>query len=198
MEISDLNADPILEFEKWFKLAEETSLPHPNAMTLATTTSDGKPSARIVLLKAVDNRGFVFYTNYESRKGREIDQNPYAALVFHWDILRRQIRIEGSAERVVGEQSECYFHSRPRDSQLTAWISEQSAVIENRAVLEEKMAKLEEKYTDHSIPIPPFWGGFRVIPHQIEFWKEAPRRLHERFSYRKQSLSQWSIQQLAP
>ena len=198
MEISDLNPDPILEFEKWFKLAEETDLPHPNAMTLATTTSDGKPSSRVVLLKTVDARGFVFYTNFESRKGRELAQNPCAALVFHWDILRRQIRIEGNVERTVGEQSKTYFQSRPRDSQLAAWISEQSAVIENRAVLEEKMAKLEEKYTNQAIPVPPFWGGYRVIPDEIEFWLEAPRRLHDRFRYRKPDLSRWSIQRLSP
>ena len=198
MEISDLNTDPILEFEKWMKLAKETKLPHPNAMTLATSTNDGKPSARIVLLKNIDARGFVFYTNYESRKGRELSQNPHAALVFHWDVLRRQIRIEGKVERIVGEQSESYFHSRPRDSQLAAWISEQSVVIDNKSILEDKMAQWEEKYSHRSIPVPPFWGGYRVIPHQIEFWIEAPRRLHNRFCYRKQNFSQWTIQQLAP
>ncbi len=197
MEITDLHLDPMIEFEKWFNLAKETDLPHPNSMVLATSTKQGKPSARTVLLKELDKTGFVFYTNYESRKGEELEKNPFAALVFHWDILRRQIRIEGTTERISQKTSEVYFQSRPRESRLAAWASEQSSVISGRNALERRMVELSEKYTDQEIPLPPFWGGYRVVPQQIEFWIEAPNRLHDRFCYTKQLLN-WSIKRFAP
>ncbi|MBF0279263.1 MAG: pyridoxamine 5'-phosphate oxidase [SAR324 cluster bacterium] len=198
MEITDLHRDPIAEFEKWFALAKKTDLPHPNSMALATASKDGKPSVRVVLLKEVDESGFVFYTNFESRKGDDLEKNPFAALGFHWDVLRRQIRIEGSVERVSDLTSETYFQSRPRESCLAAWASEQSKEIPDRMVLEKRFDELRKKFENQKIPLPPFWGGYRVIPEQIEFWIEAPNRMHDRFCYQKQNESIWSIKRLAP
>ena len=194
----DLNSDPIAQFGVWFQQALDADLLEPNAMTLATATPDGKPTARIVLLKGVDERGFVFYTNYESQKGQQLIANPYAALVFLWDKLERQIRIEGKVVKLSREESTEYFHSRPKASQLGAIASDQSRVIPNREVLEQKLDELKTKYQDETVPIPEHWGGFRVIPNHIEFWQGRPSRLHDRLVYDLQSDRSWQIQRLAP
>lgn len=196
---ADVAADPIKQFQVWFKQALEANLLEPNAMTLATATPDGKPTARIVLLKGVNERGFVFYTNYESQKGQQLIANPYAALVFLWDKLERQVRIEGKVEQLQPEESEAYFHSRPRASQLGAWASDQSRVISDRQVLEQKLTDLKTQYPeDTTIPLPPHWGGFRVVPNRIEFWQGRPNRLHDRLVYDLQTDGNWQIQRLAP
>ena len=194
----DLNSDPIAQFGVWFQQALDADLLEPNAMTLATATPDGKPTARIVLLKGVDERGFVFYTNYESQKGQQLIANPYAALVFLWDKLERQIRVEGRVVKLSREESTEYFHSRPKASQLGAIASDQSRVIPNRKVLEQKLDELNAKYQDETVPIPEHWGGFRVIPNHIEFWQGRPSRLHDRLVYDLQTDGGWQIQRLAP
>ena len=198
LSAADLNADPIAQFGVWFQQALDADLLEPNAMTLATATSDGKPTARIVLLKGVDERGFVFYTNYESQKGQQLIANPYAALVFLWDKLERQVRIEGKVVKLSKEESTEYFHSRPKASQLGAIASDQSRVIPNREVLEQKLAELETKYQDETVPKPEHWGGFRVIPDRLEFWQGRPSRLHDRLVYQIQGGSSWEIERLAP
>ena len=196
---ADLDADPLKQFGVWFQQALDADLIEPNAMTLATATPDGKPTARIVLLKGVNQGGFVFYTNYESQKGQQLIANPYAALVFLWDKLERQIRIEGEVEKLATEESEAYFHSRPKASQLGAWASAQSRVITNRQVLEQQLADLETKYKgDATIPLPEHWGGFRVIPNRIEFWQGRPSRLHDRLIYDLQADGSWQIARLSP
>lgn len=195
---ADLNPDPIIQFNLWFQQALDADLIEPNAMTLATATPDGKPTARIVLLKGVDQRGFVFYTNYESQKGQQLIVNPQAALVFHWNQLERQVRIEGQVVKLTKEESATYFHSRPQASQLGAWASAQSRVISNRQVLEQKLADLETAYKDSTVPLPEHWGGFRVIPNRIEFWQGRPSRLHDRLVYVLEAHSDWKIQRLAP
>lgn len=196
---ADLNCDPIEQFNVWFQQALDADLLEPNAMTLATATPDGKPTARIVLLKGVSSRGFVFYTNYESQKGQQLIANPYAALVFLWDKLERQIRIEGRVAKLATEESAEYFHSRPKASQLGAWASDQSRVIPSREVLEEKLSELQERYSDDAtIPLPHHWGGFRVIPSRIEFWQGRPSRLHDRLVYELQTNGKWQIERLSP
>lgn len=196
---TDIAADPIKQFQIWFQQALEANLIEPNAMTLATATPDGKPTARIVLLKGVSERGFVFYTNYESQKGQQLIANPYAALVFLWDKLERQVRIEGKVEQLQPDESKAYFHSRPRASQLGAWASDQSRVISDREFLEQKLTDLKAQYAeDQTIPLPPHWGGFRVIPNRIEFWQGRPSRLHDRLVYDLQTDGSWQIQRLAP
>lgn len=196
---TDLNSNPIEQFDIWFQQALAADLIEPNAMTLATATPDGKPTARIVLLKGVSERGFVFYTNYESQKGQQLIANPYAALVFLWDKLERQIRIEGKVEKLTAEESAQYFHSRPKASQLGAWTSDQSRVIPNREVLEQKLADLKEQYSgDATVPLPEHWGGFRVVPNRIEFWQGRPSRLHDRLVYDLQADGNWSIDRLSP
>ncbi len=196
---TDIKPNPIEQFNAWFQQALEADLIEPNAMTLATATSDGKPTARIVLLKGVSDRGFVFYTNYESQKGQQLIANPYAALVFLWDKLERQVRIEGKVEQLQPEESAKYFHSRPKASQLGAWASDQSRVIPNREVLEQKLADLQKKYSgDATVPLPQHWGGFRVIPNRIEFWQGRPSRLHDRLVYDLQADGSWSIKRLSP
>ncbi len=195
----DLAKDPFRQFEKWFQEAEAAKLVEPNAMTLATTGSDGRPSARTVLLKGLDGRGFVFYSNYDSRKGRELAHIPRATLVFPWLALERQVIVEGAVARVSREESEAYFHSRPRASQLGAWVSQQSSIITGRAVLEDSLKTLEHKYAGQEIPLPPNWGGFRVNPETVEFWQGRRSRLHDRLRYRRDAKSgEWSVERLAP
>lgn len=194
---TEVHPDPIQQFQIWFEQALSADLVEPNAMTIATATKEGIPSARIVLLKGVDERGFVFYTNYESRKGQELMENPHAVLVFWWGVLERQVRIEGSVEKVSDAETEEYFHSRPRGSQLGAWASEQSRVIPNRQVLEQQLENLTRTYENQAIPRPPHWGGFRVVPHAIEFWQGRPSRLHDRLLYRLID-GCWKIHRLAP
>ncbi|MDP3069759.1 MAG: pyridoxamine 5'-phosphate oxidase [Opitutaceae bacterium] len=193
----DLARDPFRQFEKWFQEAEAAKLTEVNAMTLCTATRDGRPSARTVLLKGLDGRGFVFYSNYESRKGRELHENPRAAIVFPWVALERQVIAEGTVTRVTREESEAYFHSRPRASQLGAWVSQQSSVIAGRSVLEESMKTLEAKHAGQAVPLPPHWGGWRLVPETVEFWQGRRSRLHDRLRYRRQA-DGWTVERLAP
>jgi pyridoxamine 5'-phosphate oxidase len=193
----DLAKNPFRQFEQWFSEAEAAKIPEPNAMTLATTGRDGRPSSRVVLLKAVDGRGFVFYTNYESRKGRELADNPHAALVFPWITMERQVIVEGPVTRVSREEAEVYFHSRPRASQLAAWASPQSTVIAGRAVLEESYRVIERKYEGREVPLPPQWGGYRLSPVSVEFWQGRRSRLHDRLRYRREPGGDWVIERLA-
>jgi len=196
---ADADPNPFKQFKTWFEQAVSADLVEPNAMTLATTTPDGFPSARIVLLKGFDENGFVFYTNYESAKGKQLQINPKAALVFWWGELERQVRIEGRVERVIPLESDEYFHSRPLGSQLGAIASPQSQVISSREVLETKLKELETKYTaDFEIPRPSNWGGFRVIPVNFEFWQGRPNRLHDRLLYRLLEDGTWLRERLAP
>ena len=193
----DLRPSPFEQFQLWFDQAVAAQLKEPNAMCLATASAEGIPSARIVLLKGMDDRGFVFFSNYESQKGEELEENPHAALVFYWAELERQVRITGSVEKVTREETEIYFATRPRESQLGAWVSEQSVVISGRKALEEQMAALEKWYEGSEIPAPPNWGGYRVIPEAIEFWQGRPGRLHDRLRYRLED-GKWTIERLAP
>jgi pyridoxamine 5'-phosphate oxidase len=193
----DLARDPFRQFEKWFHEAEASKLVEPNAMILATAGKDGRPSARTVLLKGFDGRGFMFFTNYESRKGRELDGNPHASLVFPWFALERQVLIEGSVTKVSREESDAYFHSRPRASQIAAWASPQSTLISSRSVLEESVKALEAKYAGREVPLPPHWGGWRVSPATVEFWQGRRSRLHDRLRYRRHK-DEWVVERLAP
>ncbi|GFE69507.1 pyridoxamine 5'-phosphate oxidase [Chroococcus sp. FPU101] len=193
---ADLN--PFIQFKNWFEKALEAQILEPNAMTLATVTPEGKPSSRMVLLKDFDERGFVFFTNYNSAKGQQLNQNPWVALVFWWDTLERQVRIEGKVEKVTEAESDRYFYSRPNESRFGAWASEQSKIIENREILEQRLAELKQKYAGQEVPRPPHWGGYRVIPDLIEFWQGRPSRLHDRLSYRRSETSQWLRERLSP
>ncbi|MBM0742396.1 pyridoxamine 5'-phosphate oxidase [Phormidium sp. CLA17] len=194
---ADIHPDPIQQFQIWFNQAVTANLLEPNAMTLATASTSGTPSARIVLLKGVDERGFVFYTNYNSQKGQELISNPQAALVFLWGELERQVRIAGAVEKIADQETEMYFHSRPKSSQLGAWASEQSQVIPNREVLEQRLADLDQEYQNQDVPRPAHWGGFRVVPHAIEFWQGRPSRLHDRLRYQFEA-DNWMIERLSP
>ncbi|MFN8499342.1 MAG: pyridoxamine 5'-phosphate oxidase [Anaerolineae bacterium] len=198
LDAADLAADPIAQFRAWFAAAQAAGVADAHAMTLATATPDGVPSARVVLLNSVDERGFVFYTNYESRKGRELAANPRAALVFYWPQVHRQVRVVGAVSRVSREESEGYFATRPVGSQLGAWASLQSEVIESRAALDERLAEIEEAYRGRDVPCPPFWGGYRVVPGELEFWQSRPNRLHDRFRYRRDADGAWQIERLSP
>ncbi len=192
----DLHPDPIEQFQKWFGEAVETISHLPEAMTLATADERGRPSARLLLLKGVDGAGFTFFTNYDSRKAVELSANPYAALVFWWPPLEKQVRIEGAVQPVSEEESDLYFATRPRGSQLGAWASNQSGTIAED-VLEEQLAEAELRYQGSPVPRPPHWGGFRLIPEMIEFWQGRPNRLHDRFRYRRED-GNWIIERLAP
>jgi pyridoxamine 5'-phosphate oxidase len=192
-----LDDDPVIQFEIWFEDARKAGLLEPNAMSLATTGSDGLPDLRTVLLKYFDDRGFVFYTNYGSRKAREIDENPQAALLFPWIGLNRQLRIQGAVEKVSKAESLRYFSSRPRGSQIGAWVSEQSQVITSRGLLEQKINEMKQKFSSGEVPLPDFWGGYRVVPERIEFWQGRPSRLHDRFEYIREG-NAWTIHRLQP
>ena len=194
----DLAKNPFRQFEQWFAEAEAAKLTEPNAMTLATAGRDGHPSARTVLLKAVDGRGFVFYTNYESRKGRELADNARATLLFPWIAMERQVIAEGTVSRVSREEADAYFHSRPRASQLAAWASPQSTVVAGRAVLEESYRVVEKKYEGREVPLPPQWGGFRLEPATVEFWQGRRNRLHDRLRYRRDTGGEWVVERVAP
>ncbi|MBR8457848.1 pyridoxamine 5'-phosphate oxidase [Burkholderia dolosa] len=199
LDEADVAPDPFAQFDRWFNEALAAKLPEPNTMTLATVGADGRPSARIVLIKGVDERGFVFFTNYESRKGRELAAHPYAALLFYWIELERQVRIEGRIEKTSAEESDRYFASRPLGSRIGAWASEQSAVIDSRATLEAREKAVAERFGDDP-PRPPHWGGYRVVPDAIEFWQGRPSRLHDRLLYTRDASAPqgWTISRLSP
>lgn len=217
----DLQPDPIVQYTRWFEQAAgarrsgrlrgfcirmykslvmgESGAPiDVNAMTLATADKEGRPSARIVLLKGVDERGFIFYTNYESRKGSELAENPYAALVSYWPAQERQVCIAGTASKIAEAESEAYFRSRPRGSRIAAWASRQSAVLANRDALEQEWKGLEAKYPGEEVPKPPYWGGYVLSPVRVEFWQGRPSRMHDRFRYSKQADGSWMIERLSP
>jgi pyridoxamine 5'-phosphate oxidase len=195
---ADLEAEPMAQFGKWFSQAQSAGLGEPNAMTLATVDNLGRPSARIVLLKGADERGFLFFTNYKSRKGRELAGNPHASLVLFWRELERQVCIAGTVSQVSREESAKYFSSRPKGSRLAAWASSQSEVIAKRAVLEERLTALMAKYPGEEVPLPAYWGGFCLRPSRLEFWQGRPNRLHDRFQYARQPDNRWLIERLAP
>ncbi len=197
--IENVSTNPFTQFATWFADASASDLIEPNAMSLATADANGKPSVRIVLLKGFDENGFVFYTNYTSRKGQEIATNPHAGLAFFWDVLERQVRITGTIEKVPYEMSNEYFNRRPKGSRLGAMASKQSRVVEKRSDLSDKLASLEAEYANaEHIDVPDYWGGYRVVPEEIEFWQGRPSRLHDRIVYRKQSEVGWEILRLSP
>ncbi len=190
--------DPLKQFEEWFQVAVESDLIDSNAMTLATADAQGRPSSRVVLLKGYDERGFVFYTNYKSRKSEELDKNPHASMCFYWKEFERQIRIRGQVERLPYEESKSYFDTRPRDSQIGAWASIQSDVVKNRAELESNYKKYKEQFEGQKVPLPEFWGGYVLKPAVYEFWQGRPSRMHDRLEYIKNEDGQWEIRRLSP
>ena len=192
-----IERNPFRQLERWLEEADKTALREPGAMTLATATRDGRPSARVVLLKHLDDEGLVFFTNYESRKGREIRENTSAALLFYWDPLARQVRVEGRLVLVSREESEAYFSSRPRMSQISAWASKQSSAVPDRLWLEREVARLNKEFSGREIPLPPFWGGYRLIPDSFEFWQGRESRLHDRLRFIRRTEG-WALERLAP
>lgn len=198
LNVKDVQAEPIQQFQQWFEEAIRTEVPESNAMTLSTVSAEGRPAARIVLLKGVEQGAFVFYTNYQSRKGREIEAHPYVALTFFWQVLERQIRVEGVVSKISEERSIAYFHSRPRNSQIGAWASPQSQPVPDRSVLEERQREFTQKFEGKTVPKPAHWGGYAVKPLTVEFWQGRPSRLHDRILYTLQKDGQWIIERLAP
>ena len=194
----DVGDDPLALFHAWLQEAAQAGIHEPNAMTLATADGQGRPSARMVLLRGADARGFDFYTNYESRKAQELAENPWAALVFWWGSLERQIRVEGQVAKLTAAESDAYYHSRPKGSRLGAWVSAQSRVIPDRSVLEARHAELAEQYAAADPERPPFWGGYRLSPTVIEFWQGGPHRLHDRLCFRRSGEGEWTIERLSP
>jgi pyridoxamine 5'-phosphate oxidase len=195
---SDALPDPILQFSKWWNEALQSNIDEVNAMTLATSSIDGMPAARIVLLKGFDEKGFVFFTNYDSSKGHQLYSNPRACLVFFWKELERQVRITGNTEKTSGPESDTYFNSRPKGSRLGAWASPQSEIIASREWLEEKSDAVKQQFEGKEIGRPPYWGGYRVVPATVEFWQGRPNRLHDRIQYSLQENASWKIERLAP
>ncbi len=193
-----IDKNPIIQFQKWFDEAVTAKVPEPNAFILATTMVDFKPSARVMLLKGVEHDAFIFFTNYESRKGKELTWNPYASMVFFWKEMQRQVRVEGRVEKITKKESEEYFHSRPRASQLGALSSAQSSVLKNREEIDKKYTELDKKYEGKEIPKPEKWGGYKVIPHVIEFWQGRTSRLHDRLRYTHHGKTKWEIERLSP
>lgn len=199
LDEGSVDRDPFRQFAAWYDAAVAAGVPEPEAMTLSTATTDGRPSARVVLLRGFDARGFCFFTNYESRKGRELGANPHAALTFHWTVLERQVRIEGRVERTSAAESDEYFRSRPSTSRIGAWSSPQSEVIANREALETLVARFRAEHPDDTaIPRPTHWGGYRLVPERIEFWQGRPSRLHDRLCFRRDARGCWILERLAP
>lgn len=198
LERDDLSDDPLVQFAEWFGYACETVPMDPNAVSLATVDSAGRPSSRTVLLKYFDEQGFVFFSNFESNKAHDIEGNPNVALLFFWSDAARQIRIAGTAEKIPAAETLKYFMTRPRGSQIGAWVSAQSSVISSRSILEVEFQKLKDKFRNKEVPLPSFWGGYRVVPQEIEFWQGRRNRLHDRFQYTKQDDGSWEIGRLAP
>jgi len=194
-----IDPDPFQQFTIWYDEAVAADLPEPESMTLSTATRDGRPSARIVLLRGYDETGFCFFTNYSSQKGQELASNPYAALTFHWVELERQVRIAGRVEKLTAEESDAYFPSRPSQSRIGAWSSPQSSVIPSREILEQFFDEYQKKYSNETaIPRPEHWGGYRAIPERIEFWQGRPNRLHDRLQFSRMDRGPWTLQRLAP
>jgi pyridoxamine 5'-phosphate oxidase len=194
----DVDADPVRQFQRWYDDAESRGVLAADAMVVASATPEGRPSARVVLLRGFDERGFAFYTNFESRKGREVEANPHAAVLFHWPEVHRQVRATGRIERVTQAESETYWNNRPRASRISAWASAQSEPIGSRAELEARAAEAETRFGDGDVPLPPFWGGYRLVPDEIELWEHRDDRLHDRLRYRRTDDGGWVLERLQP